>query len=98
MSTGDDGRWHLKREIQIGHIVTTLTVAVSVVVYVGKIEQRLAVAESRIAAQRERDERQDKVLAEAMARLGAQLERLDGKLDHLVERIAAATAAERGKR
>lgn len=98
MSTGDDGRWHLKREIQIGHIITTLTVAVSVVVYVGKIEQRLAVAESQIAAQRERDERQDKVLAEAMARLGAQLERLDGKLDRLVERIAAATAAERGKR
>ena len=98
MSTGDDGRWHLKREIQIGHIITTLTVAVSVIVYVGKIEQRLAVAESRIATQRERDERQDKVLAEAMARLGAQLERLDGKLDRLVERIAAATAAERGKR
>ena len=93
MSTGDDGRWHLKREIQIGHIITTLTVAVSVVIYVGKIEQRLAVVESQIATQRERDERQDKVLAEAMARLGAQLERLDGKLDRLVERIAAATAA-----
>ena len=93
MSTGDDGRWHLKREIQIGHIITTLTVAVSVIVYVGKIEQRLAVAESQIATQRERDERQDKVLAEAMARLGAQLERLDGKLDRLVERIAATSAA-----
>ena len=98
MSTGDDGRWHLKREIQIGHIITTLTVAVSVVIYVGKIEQRLAVVESQIATQRERDERQDKVLADALVRLGAQLERLDGKLDRLVERIAAATAAERGKR
>ena len=97
MSTGDDGRWHLKREIQIGHIITTLTVAVSVVIYVGKIEQRLAVVESQIATQRERDERQDRVLAEALMRLGAQLDRLDGKLDRLAERMAATSAA-RGKR
>lgn len=93
MSTGDDGRWHLKREIQIGHIITTLTVAVSVVIYVGKIEQRLAVVESQIATQRERDERQDKVLADALVRLGAQLDRLDGKLDRLAERMAATSAA-----
>lgn len=93
MSTGDDGRWHLKREIQIGHIITTLTVAVSVVIYVGKIEQRLAVAESQIATQRERDERQDKVLADALVHLGAQLDRLDGKFDRLAERMAATSAA-----
>lgn len=93
MSTGDDGRWHLKREIQIGHIITTLTVAASVVIYVGKIEQRLAVAESQIATQRERDERQDKVLADALVHLGAQLDRLDGKLDRLAERMAATSAA-----
>ena len=86
MSTGDDGRWHLKREIQIGHIITTLTVAVSVIVYVGKIEQRLAVVESQIATQRERDERQDRVLTEAIGQMRQQLDRVDAKLDRLVER------------
>lgn len=82
----NSGRWHLKREIQIGHIITTLTVAVSVIVYVGKIEQRVAILEAQEATQRERDERQDKIASESLSMLRAQLDRIDSKLDRLMER------------
>ncbi|NVO07862.1 MAG: hypothetical protein HXX19_18935, partial [Rhodoferax sp.] len=51
--------WHLKKEIQLGHVFTTLTVAFSCFVYVSKIENRLTLVEqqqtSAISAQRDRD-------------------------------------------
>ena len=68
-------RWHLKKEIQITHVVSTLLLVGSVFVYVSKVEQRLTVVETQLIAQRE---------ASIIQR--AQLERMDAKLDRLIER------------
>jgi hypothetical protein len=68
-------RWHLKKEIQLGHLITTFAVAISAVLYINKIEQRLSVVETQLLAQRE-----------SSALLRAQLERMDAKLDRLIER------------
>ena len=78
--------WHLKKEIQFGHIITTLTVAVAAMFYFSKIEQRIALVEQQIIQQRERDDRQDKATAEALILLRQQLEKMDGKLDRALER------------
>lgn len=75
MSEGVQERWHLKKEIQLGHLITTFTVAISAVVYISKIEQRVAVVESQLITQRE-----------SSALLRSQLERMDAKLDRLIER------------
>lgn len=75
MSDQIQERWHLKKEIQLGHLITTFTVAISAVVYISKIEQRVAVVESQMITQRE-----------SSALLRAQLERMDAKLDRLIER------------
>lgn len=71
----DSERWHLKKEIQLGHLITTFAVAVSAILYINKIEQRLSVVETQLLAQRE-----------SSALLRAQLERMDAKLDRLIER------------
>lgn len=68
-------RWHLKKEIQLGHLITTFAVAVSAILYINKIEQRLSVVETQLIGQRE-----------SAALLRAQLERMDAKLDRLIER------------
>lgn len=68
-------RWHLKKEIQLGHLITTFAVAISAVLYINKIEQRLSVVETQMLAQRE-----------SSALLRQQLERMDAKLDRLIER------------
>ena len=68
-------RWHLKKEIQLGHLITTFAVAISAVLYINKIEQRLSVVETQVLAQRE-----------SSALLRQQLERMDAKLDRLIER------------
>lgn len=82
----EEAGWHIKKEIQLGHLLTTLTIAVSVVLYVSKLEQRIALIEAQVSAQRDRDDRQDKTTAEAMSLLRAQLERMENKLDRVLER------------
>ena len=68
-------RWHLKKEIQLGHLITTITVAVSAVFYINKIEQRVAVVESQVIYQKE--------TADVLRN---QLEKINDKLDRLIER------------
>ena len=67
--------WHLKKEIQLGHLITTITVAVSAVIYINKIEQRVAVVESQVIYQKE-----------TVDVLRNQLEKINDKLDRLIER------------
>lgn len=84
-----DGGWHLKREVQLGHIITTCTVLFSVIWYAGKLEQRVALVEQSqmqvTLAQKERDDRQDKLASDALAMLRQQLDRLEQKLDRVIE-------------
>jgi hypothetical protein len=68
-------RWHLKKEIQITHVFTTLALVGAVFAYVQKVDQRLTIVETQLVAQRE---------ASVIQR--AQLERMDAKLDRLIER------------
>jgi hypothetical protein len=68
-------RWHLKKEIQITHVISTLLLVGAVFAYVNKIDQRLTIVETQLIAQRDADIAQR-----------AQLERMDAKLDRLIER------------
>ena len=67
--------WHLKKEIQLGHLITTITVAVSAVIYINKIEQRVAVVESQVIYQKE--------TADVLRN---QIEKINDKLDRLIEK------------
>lgn len=78
--------WHLKKELQLGHIITTLSVAASVIWYAGKIEQRIALVEQQVMAQREMMIAADKTAIDAVIALRSHLDRIDAKLDRLVER------------
>jgi hypothetical protein len=68
-------RWHLKKEIQLTHIISTILLVGAVLAYVNQIEQRLTIVETQLLAQRD---------ATILQR--AQLERMDAKLDRLIER------------
>lgn len=82
----ESDRWHLKREVQLSHIITTLAVAASAVIYVQKIETRLALIEQAQADQRAKDLQQDERAANAMREVYERLKHIDGKLDRLIER------------
>jgi hypothetical protein len=68
-------RWHLKKEIQLTHVISTLVLVGAVLAYVSKIEQRLTIVETQLMAQHD---------AAVLQR--AQLEKMDAKLDRLIER------------
>jgi hypothetical protein len=68
-------RWHLKKEIQLTHVISTIVLVGTVFAYVNKIDQRLTVVEVQLIAQRQ-----------AMEDRREQLERIDAKLDRLIER------------
>jgi len=68
-------RWHLKKEIQLTHVISTILLIAAIFSYVSKIEQRLTIVETQLMAQRD---------AAILQR--AQLERMDAKLDRLIER------------
>lgn len=78
-------QWHINRGVQISHLFTTMAVAFSVIWYAGKLEQRVALVEQTIVAQRERDMVQDSAAAQAYLQTQKQLERIDAKLDRLIE-------------
>lgn len=75
MAQNNDNGWVFKKEIQLGHLLTTLMVVVSVIIYIQKIETRLAVAESQVDQLQE----DNKVLKSS-------LDRINSKLDRLIER------------
>ena len=81
-----DTGWHLKKEIQFGHLIATVTVAASAMFYVAKMEQRIALVEQQIIQQHDRDDRQDKATSEAFTLVRQQLEKMDAKLDRALDR------------
>lgn len=84
------GGWHLKKEIQVSHLVATVAMAASIMFYATKLEQRVALVEQNVnqaaVTQKERDERQDRNATETQATLIARLDRFEAKLDRLMER------------
>ena len=81
-------RWHLKKEIQLGHLITTITVAISAVIYVQRMEQRLIVLENEMVHQRARDEQQDKTQVAGALDTQKRLDRIEEKLDRMLERMS----------
>ena len=53
MNNESDKNWHFKKEVQLGHLITTFTIAISAVVYINKIEERVSIVETQIVSQKE---------------------------------------------
>lgn len=82
----DQGAWHIKREIQVGHILTTITLAAAAFFYISAIERRIALVEASVVAQKERDAMQDANSTQKFVEVSNQLGRVENKLDRLIER------------
>jgi hypothetical protein len=77
MSFPDESRWHLKKEVQLTHLISTILILVSVVTYVGKIEQRLAILEDREIAAKARDIEMMRLQEQTLLRFQTQLDRIE---------------------
>jgi len=77
--------WHLDKKVPIGLIFALLAQAAMVIWYAGKLEQRIALIERSVVTQERRDDSQDLVNATAVNQIRQQLDRIDAKLDRLIE-------------
>lgn len=78
--------WHLDKKVPLSLIFAMLVQAGIVIVAVADIKKDVEILKAQANTQKDRDERQDKNLAEVVSVLRTQLERMDGKLDRLIEK------------
>jgi hypothetical protein len=81
--------WHLNKEVQVSHILSTLMIAATAAVYVLRLESRtdqhFALVDYQIQQQIVRDDRQDAASVQDRVSLHEQLEKLSSKVDRLLE-------------
>lgn len=85
MATSNNS-WHLDKKVPLSLIFAMLIQAAMVIWAVVDIKKDVEILKSRVAMQQDRDDRQDKTLGEVVSRLQTHLERMDGKLDWLIEK------------
>ena len=84
--TQTDTHWTFKKEVQIGQIISIAVFAITGLLYITKMDQRIAIIEDKVVAQKDRDAGQDKQFSETIAHMANQVDKMDSKLDRLVER------------
>ena len=80
-----DGGWHLDKKVPLSLIFAMLIQVGMVVVAISDIKKDVEVLKAQNVAQRERDDQQDKAQARQLVVVTSWLERMDGKLDRLIE-------------
>ena len=94
---GEDRRsnrgWHLNREISLGHLLTTATIAVAGISYVMQNEKNHATHAARLDALqaivmelKASDLRQDGKLDAVVTRIETKIERVEDKIDQMLRR------------
>lgn len=71
--------WTFDKKINVGHIITTLTVALSVIVWALSVEKRVSANELNI-------NKLDDAVLEVKQGLNERLNRIENKLDRLIEK------------
>lgn len=86
-------RWHLDRRVNIGHLLTTLTLAAGLFMWGSKMDTRVTVLEVQGTTQERSVERQDAIIErnvqlmrEEFRALRDEMREQNRKLDKLVER------------
>jgi hypothetical protein len=82
------GGWHLDKKVPISIILTLLLQAAAGLWFVAGLRTDIELLKSSTAVQRERDDRQDKTLADALGLIRADLQKANDKLDRLIEKGA----------
>ena len=81
-----NGQWRLSREISPSNVIALLVIAVTTIGVYYSLVGRVTVAEQAIVSQKYTDDRQDAEATRTNAQVQAALERINNKLDRLIER------------
>ena len=82
-----EGQWHLDKKVPLSLICAMLIQVGMVIWAIADIKKDVEILKSQMLAQHDRDDRQDQRGGEAVFLLRSQLEKMDTKLDRLIERV-----------
>ena len=81
-----DDHWHLDKKVPLSLIMAMLLQAAAAIWAFADMKKEIEVIKMQVSQQRDRDERQDRAASEAYLRLSNQLEKMDAKLDRIVDK------------
>lgn len=83
---GDESpRWKIKREISIADILSFMSAALAVLYAYNTLDRRLTVMETAFIEYKAATRKQDEEMARIQARLDVRLDRMDEKLERLLQ-------------
>ncbi len=83
----ENRHWHLDRRVSVGHLVTTVTVLVAMVLWGARLETRLVVIENTADRQTRIDTRQDEESRRMREEIREELKSLNNKIDRYFEQL-----------
>lgn len=86
MALNTDENWHLDKKVPLGLILAMIVQVIVITVYIGDIKKDVEVLKAYNTAQHERDIQQDMAQARQLLVVTNWLERMDGKLDRIIEK------------
>ena len=81
-------RFHIDRSVSVGHIVTTLALIGSLVVFALRTETKIEINAARIEATEKRIDRETLRTASEIEAIRASQIRMEDKIDRIIERQA----------
>ena len=78
-------QWHFDKSISVGHILTTVTIAVSVFFWAMRMDTRISLLEQSSVRQIEVDRQQDRNLEIQASGTREDLRLINAKLDRIIE-------------
>ena len=78
--------WHLDKKVPISIILALLMQGVVGLWAIADIKKDVEILKSQVAAQHERDERQDRLLADAMLLIRSDMKEIKDQLNRLIEK------------
>lgn len=79
-------KWKIKRDISIADLLSFASAALAVIYAYTTLDKRMAVVENALAEQKTVDKRHEEELIRVQARIDVRLDKMDEKLDHLIQR------------
>ena len=79
-------QWHMDKKVPLGLIFAMLTQGAMMLWAIADIKKDVEILKARTFMQSDRDDQQDKAQARQLAVVTGWLERMDAKLDRLIEK------------
>jgi hypothetical protein len=84
----EESKWRIKRDISVTDIASFASAALAVIYAYTTLDKRMTMLEAAMIEQKQSDKRHEEELLRVQARIDMRLDKMDEKLDRLIQRTA----------